>query len=64
MYSKYFPALAGQMVESNFPTSSGTRGEKPSQITPSHPDPLEEGVFLSADVPMLSLPVQCCVSEQ
>lgn len=33
MYSKYFPALAGQMVESNFPTSSGTRGK----TLPNHP---------------------------
>jgi len=27
MYSKYFLALAGQMVESNFPNSSGGGGE-------------------------------------
>lgn len=51
MYSKYFLALAGQMVESNFPNSSGKGGKKHTQITPSHPLHTRIIRYLSADVP-------------
>lgn len=52
MYSKYFLALAGQMVESNFPNSSGKGGKQTTQITPKSPPAHQKNsVFLSADVP-------------
>lgn len=37
MYSKYFLALAGQMVESNFPNSSGKGGKKTHPNNPKSP---------------------------
>lgn len=52
MYSKYFLALAGQMVESNFPNSSGKGGEKPHPTNPKSPGAQQKSlVFLSADAP-------------
>lgn len=55
MYSKYFLALAGQMVESNFPNSSGKGGKWEGGTYPNNPKspPARQKnlVFLSADVP-------------
>lgn len=52
MYSKYFLALAGQMVESNFPNISGKEGDKTHPNNPESPSAQQKNLaFLSADMP-------------